>query len=267
MTLPATAHELQQAMAPLDKEERRTYANTIAMSFTQRHPLGTTDIQEMMLLRHAFVCLPTPDIEKYMGSFSLGLDSDTRIAYYLGQDPRERKAGTAKPPFWASTCRMLQAQYNAKAMRGIFSLGIDDVTNANAQVFAGLYAVAYEKQWYGGFAETAEAALDLASNTSAGYKKSSRVWMQPFLFDGLRTLPDESKVKIWMMVSHLRNEQVMKMFTDAMGWDKQWALAESLLGDHLFTPDPKMREIALRQLVANKEAAPMYDLPSLDLNV
>ena len=73
MTLPATAHELQQAMAPLNKEERRLYANTIATAFTQRHPLGTTDPKEMMLLRHAFVCLPTPDIEKYMGSFSLGL--------------------------------------------------------------------------------------------------------------------------------------------------------------------------------------------------
>ena len=142
MTLPATAHELQQAMAPLNKEERRLYANTIATAFTQRHPLGTTDPKEMMLLRHAFVCLPTPDIEKYMGSFSLGLESETRIAYYLGQDPKERKKGTAKAPFWASTCRMLQAQYNAKAMRGIFSLGVNDVANANAQVFAGLYAVA-----------------------------------------------------------------------------------------------------------------------------
>lgn len=266
MTLPATAHELQQAMVPLNKEERRLYANTIATAFTQRHPLGTTDPKEMMLLRHAFVCLPTPDIEKYMGSFSLGLESETRIAYYLGQDPKERKKGTAKAPFWASTCRMLQAQYNAKAMRGIFSLGVNDVANANAQVFAGLYAVAYEKQWYGGFAEIAETALEHAS-TSTSHNASSRAWMQPFLFDGIRTLPDESKVKIWMMVSHLRNEQAMKMFTDAMGWDKQWALAESLLGDHLFTPDHKMREIALRQLVDNKEALPMYELPAMDLNV
>ena len=69
MTLPATAHELQQAMAPLNKEERRLYANTIATAFTQRHPLGTTDPKDMMLLRHAFVCLPTPDIEKCFFEF------------------------------------------------------------------------------------------------------------------------------------------------------------------------------------------------------
>lgn len=253
MTLPANASELEIAMAPLNKDERREHANAIAMAFTQRHPLGTNNTQEMMLLRHAFVCLPTSDIEKYIGTFALGITDETRTALYLGQDPAARAKGKARPPFWASTCRMLQSQYNKKALHRIFQLNVSDVANANAQVFAGLYTVAYEKQWYGGFKNAIE------GDTTAS------AWLQPFLFDGMSTLPDESKIKIWMLLSHLKDEKIMSMFTQAMGWEKQWALAESLLGDNLFTPDHKLREIALRQLVANREKSVVYELPPLDL--
>ena len=75
MPLPQKILDFHNTLAPLGKEERRAIAEKLAIGMVQRHPLGTTNPDDLLAMRHAFVYLPTDDISKYISNFMLGIDA------------------------------------------------------------------------------------------------------------------------------------------------------------------------------------------------
>lgn len=243
MSVPQAIKDFQLQVSPLDKEGRRTLATKVANGLTQKHPLGTSDHNEQLLMRHLFVHLPTEDIAKYMGNFLLGT-SNTK------QEVKSLWIG--EPPMWASTCRMMHAYYNKFAWDAIWNTKISEVGNANAQVIAGMYSVAYDKKYYEGWVEATDGGTS--------------VWLEPSLFADWSKVKDETKLKVWMVVSSKKDPELLQKFAEAMGWSQKWSLADNLLGENLFQPDHTLREIALKQLLFNNDKVEMYALPTMDLN-
>lgn len=229
-------------MAPLGKEERRLGAAKLAIGMTQRNPVGTTDPAELLLMRHYFVYLPTEDISKYISNFMLGVENTKKNAKSLW---------IGEPPMWASVCRMMHSCYNETMWREVWKTNVKDIGKANAQVLAGLYSVAYDKQYYSGW--------------SSAVEDSDSAWLNPDLFADWERVHPDTKLKIWMVVSSKKDPDLLRQFSNAMGWSQQWALADNLLGENLFHSDHSLREIALKQLLFSKKKIEMYDLPSLDM--
>lgn len=229
-------------MAPLGKEERRLASAKLAIGMTQRNPLGTTDPQELLMMRHYFVYLPTEDISKYISNFMLGVENTRKNAKSLW---------IGEPPMWASVCRMMHACYNKTMWQEVWQTNVKDLGKANAQVLAGLYSVAYDKKYYDGW--------------SSAVEDSNSVWLNPDLFADWERVHPDTKLKIWMVVSSKKDPEMLRQFSNAMGWAQQWSLAENLLGDDIFHSDHALREISLKQLLFSKKKVEMYDLPALEM--
>ena len=242
MPVPTEIQEFHQSMAPLEKEARRLQSSKLAAEMTQRHALGTDDPKEQLLMRHYFVYLPVEDIAKYMGNFMLGITNPKKEA---------RSLLIGEPPMWASVCRMMHACYNKPMWEAVWKTKTQDLGKANAQVLAGLYSVAYDKQYYDGW-------LNATKDTDS-------VWLNPDLFADWHLVQNETKVKIWMVVSAKKDTDLLRQFAHAMQWDHQWALADNLLGENMFHSDHTLREIALKQLLFSKKKIEVYDLPALDM--
>ena len=237
-----TVRDFHDQMAPLSKDDRRSASAKLAIGMTQRNPLGTTDPNELLMMRHYFVYLPTEDISKYISNFMLGIENTSKDA---------RALWIGEPPMWASVCRMMHACYNKTMWQEVWKTDIKDLGKANAQVLAGLYSVAYDKKYYDGWLN----AVD----------DSNSAWINPDLFSNWEHVHSDTKLKIWMVVSSKKDHDLLRQFSHSMGWAQQWSLAENLLGDNLFNSDHALREIALKQLLFTKRTIEVYDLPSLDM--
>lgn len=242
MSVQKEIQDFHNQMEPLDKESRRLASAKLATAMTQRNPLGTTDPGELLLMRHSFVYLPTEDISKYISNFMLGVDNTPREA---------KRLWIGEPPMWASVCRMMYASYNKTMWQAAWKTDVRDLGKANAQVLAGMYSVAYDKKYYAGWAD----AVD----------ESNSVWLNPDLFADWERVQQDTKLKIWMVVSSKKDPELLRQFANSMGWSLQWSLAENLLGENLFHPDHALREISFKQLLLNKNKIEMYDLPTLDM--
>lgn len=244
MALPKEIRDFHDLMAPLDKDGRRLQSAKLATAMTQRNPLGTDNTLEQLLMRHYFVYLPTEDISKYIGNFMLGCTtkSDAK-SLWIGE-----------PPMWASVCRMMHACYNKTMWDAAWSTPVKELGKANAQVLAGMYSVAYDKKYFDGWA----AHMNNAREES--------VWLNPDLFADWDRVHNDTKLKIWMVVSAKQDPDLLRQFAHAMNWGQQHALADSLLGENLFHKDHTLREIALRQLLFNKKPIEVYELPALEMN-
>ena len=193
-------------------------------------------------MRHYFVYLPTEDISKYISNFMLGVDNTKKDAKTLW---------IGEPPMWASVCRMMHACYNKTMWEEAWRTGVKDLGKANAQVLAGMYSVAYDKKYYDGWTKAVE--------------DTDSVWLNPDLFADWERVHNDTKLKIWMVVSSKKDPDLLHQFANAMRWEQQWALADNLLGENLFHSDHALREIALKQLLFSKKQLEVYDLPTLDM--
>lgn len=242
MAIPKEIRDFHDLMAPLDKEGRRVQSSKLAAAMTQRNPLGSENTLEQLLMRHYFVYLPTEDISKYISNFMLGCNNTKADAKTLW---------IGDPPMWASVCRMMHSCYNKKMWETVWSTPVKDLGNANAQVLAGMYSVAYDKKYFDGWAKLMD--------------DSDSVWLNPDLFADWERVHNDTKLKIWMVVSAKQDPDLLRQFAHAMDWGRQHALADGLLGENLFHKDHVLREIALRQLLFNKKPVDVYELPALDM--
>lgn len=242
MSAQKVIQDFHDQMDPLDKDGRRVASAKLATAMTQRNPLGTTNLEELLLMRHYFVYLPSNDISKYISNFMLGVDNTPKDA---------KRLWIGEPPMWASVCRMMYASYNKVMWQTAWRTDVKDLGKANAQVLAGMYSVAYDKKFYDGWLN----AVD----------DSNSVWLNPDLFSDWDRVQQDTKLKVWMVVSSKKDPELLHQFANAMGWASQWALADNLLGDDLFHPDHELREIAFKQLLFNKNKIELYDLPTLDM--
>lgn len=240
--MPKEIRDFHEQMVPLSKDDRRSTSAKLAIGMTQRNPLGTTDPKELLLMRHYFVYLPTEDISKYISNFMLGVENTRKDAKSLW---------IGEPPMWASVCRMMHACYNKTMWEEVWKTSIKDLGKANAQVLAGLYSVAYDKKYYDGWSNAVE--------------DTDSVWLNPDLFADWERVHPDTKLKIWMVVSSKKDPELLRQFSNAMGWAQQWSLADNLLGDDMFHSDHALREISVKQLLFSKRKVEMYDLPSLDM--
>lgn len=243
MNAPNAISTLNQLMQTLDKEDRRRLACKLANAIIQKHPLGTRDPEEQLMMRHLFVHLPVDDIAKYMGNFLLTQDRSKETV---------KKLWIGEKPMWASTCRMMHTTYNSYAWKNIWQTNARDMGNANAQVMAGMYSVAYDKKYYQGWVD----AID----------QTDSVWLQPNLFQDWNLVKDETKLKIWMVISSKKDPSLMKHFANAIGWETQWSLAETFLGNDMFHPDHALREISIKQLMRQKNQPKNIELPEMDFS-
>lgn len=242
MSVQKEIQDFHNQMEPLDKESRRLASAKLATAMTQHNPLGTNNPNELLMMRHSFVYLPTDDISKYISNFMLGVDNTPKEA---------KRLWIGEPPMWASVCRMMYTSYNKTMWKTAWQTDVRDLGKANAQVLAGMYSVAYDKKYYDGWADAVE--------------ESDSVWLKPDLFADWDRVQQDTKLKIWMVVSSKKDPELLQQFANAMGWSLQWSLAETLLGENLFHSDHALREVSFKQLLLNKNKIEMYDLPTLDM--
>jgi len=233
--------DADQKLSLLSKDEQRIQFNELAKKYTQENPIGCDDIDGAQYLRHLFKYLPVEDISKYIGHWSLTFQSDKTEEQWIGV-----------PAEWPSTCRMMHAYYHKKAWLDILMYSANKAHTVTANIFAGVLISVHDKQHF--------TLLD------AAYKKEPHsIWFKPEIFTDLNKMPEAVKEKIWLTLTHLKDDDLTTQMATALGWEFKWTIGESLIKEQILDSDYNIRKLALSKLTFTHHQDKIT-LPPLELN-